>query len=150
MKTESSLETDFVYPSTRIQRRLFLTIVPVSADAAIVHADDVTERIELQRAAVDVEERERRRIGCDIHDGLGQSLTAISLALQQLSRQLEHDGSPHRPAVLRIAEAVRTCVGDAGRIARSLTPVIAESHGLCEALAQLAKRSAPPRAFAAR
>ena len=107
-------------------------------DEAIVIVRDVTERIELQREVNDVEERERSRIGRDIHDGLGQSLTAISLALRQLSQQLEREASPHQSAVRRISESVSGCIGEAGRIARALTPVVAENYGLREALAKLA------------
>jgi PAS domain S-box-containing protein len=108
-------------------------------DEVVVIVRDVTERVELQREVIDIEERERSRIGRDIHDGLGQSLTAISLALKQLSQQLERKRSPHRAAVQRIMESVRSCIGETGRIARDLTPVVAENYGLREALARLAE-----------
>ncbi len=39
---------------------------------------DITERVELEREVVAAGERERRRIGRDLHDGLGQELTGIS------------------------------------------------------------------------
>ena len=100
---------------------------------------DVTERIELQREVIDVEARERSRIGNDIHDGLGQSLTAISLALKQLEQQLERDGLEHRASVGRISESVRACIGETSRIAQTLTPAIAENYRLREALGRLAQ-----------
>ena len=108
-------------------------------DEAIVMVRDVTERVELQREVTDVEERERSRIGRDIHDGLGQSLTAVSLALAHLSQQLKRETSPHQPAVQRIVESMRGCIAEAGRIAHALTPVVAENHGLRGALARLAE-----------
>ena len=113
--------------------------VRCTEDEALVIVRDVTERVELQREVNDVEERERSRIGRDIHDGLGQSLTAISLALRQLSQQLEREASPHQAALQRISESVCGCIGEAGRIARALTPVVAENYGLREALAKLAE-----------
>jgi PAS domain S-box-containing protein len=103
----------------------------------VVILRDVTERVELQREVIDVEARERSRIGNDIHDGLGQSLTAISLALKQLEQQLDRDGSEHRVAVERISESVRACIGETSRIAQTLTPVIAENYRLREALGRL-------------
>jgi PAS domain S-box-containing protein len=106
-------------------------------DEVMVIVRDVTERIELQREVIDVEARERSRIGNDIHDGLGQSLTAISLALKQLEQQLERDGLEHRAAVERISESVRACIGETSRIAQTLTPVIAENYRLREALGRL-------------
>ena len=68
-------------------------------DEVMVIVRDVTERVELQREVIDVEARERSRIGNDIHDGLGQSLTAISLALKRLEQQLGRGGLEHRAAV---------------------------------------------------
>jgi len=106
-------------------------------DEVVVIVRDVTERVELQREVIDVEARERSRIGNDIHDGLGQSLTAISLALKQLEQQLERDGSEHRASVDRISESVRACIGETSRIAQTLTPVIAENYRLREALGRL-------------
>jgi len=88
---------------------------------------------------IDVEARERSRIGGDIHDGLGQSLTAISLALKRLGQRLERDGLEYRSVVDRISDSVRDCIGDASRIARTLTPVFADNYGLREALGRLAK-----------
>jgi PAS domain S-box-containing protein len=106
-------------------------------DEVTVIVRDVTERIELQREVIDIEARERSRIGNDIHDGLGQSLTAISLALKQLEQQLDRDGLQHRAAVERISESVRACIGETSRIAQTLTPVIAENYRLREALGRL-------------
>ena len=109
-------------------------------DEVMVIVRDVTERIELQREVIDIEARERSRIGHEIHDGLGQSLTAISLALKQLEQQLGTDGLRHRAALDRISESVSACIGDASRIAHALTPVIAENYGLREALGRLAQQ----------
>jgi PAS domain S-box-containing protein len=106
-------------------------------DEVMVIVRDVTERVELQREVIDVEARERSRIGNDIHDGLGQSLTAISLALKQLGQQLERDGLQYGSVVERISESVQACIGDASRIARTLTPIIAENYRLREALGRL-------------
>ncbi len=109
-------------------------------DEVMVIVRDVTERVELQREVIDIEARERSRIGHEIHDGLGQSLTAISLALKQLEQQLGAAGQQHRAALDRISESVSACIGDASRIAHALTPVIAENHGLREALGRLAQQ----------
>ena len=49
-------------------------------------------------AVLEAEENERRRIGADLHDGVGQLITAARLNLNALDRDLEH--SP--PAALRV------------------------------------------------
>ena len=109
-------------------------------DEVVLIMRDVTERAELQREVIDIEARERSRIGHEIHDGLGQSLTAISLALKHLGQLLGADRPRYRAAVDRISESVSACIGDASRIARSLTPVIAENYGLIEALGRLVQQ----------
>ncbi len=47
------------------------------------------ERVRLERVVLDTSEREQRRIGEDLHDGLGQQLTAASLATSGLITALE-------------------------------------------------------------
>jgi PAS domain S-box-containing protein len=121
-------------------RHLESRFVRSTDDEVMVIVRDVTEHVELQREVIDIEARERSRIGHEIHDGLGQSLTAISLALKQLEQQLGTDGLRHRAALDRISESVSACIGDASRIAHALTPVIAENYGLREALERLAQQ----------
>ena len=42
---------------------------------------DMSERKELEAALLDAIGREQRRLGDDLHDGLGQELTGLSLLL---------------------------------------------------------------------
>lgn len=39
---------------------------------------DVTEREQLEKALLNISAREQRRIGKDLHDGLGQHITAVA------------------------------------------------------------------------
>jgi PAS domain S-box-containing protein len=55
---------------------------------------DVTERKELERGILEAAERERRRLGQDLHDGLGQRLTANPLP-QISARRRRTSRSPH-------------------------------------------------------
>ncbi len=52
------------------------------------------ERVRLEREILETSERERRRIGRDLHDGIGQQLTAVSLATSGLITQ---PWNPPRP-----------------------------------------------------
>jgi PAS domain S-box-containing protein len=52
---------------------------------------DITEQRLLEQEILDIEDRERRRIGQDIHDGLGQILTAASFKCSILERSLAKD-----------------------------------------------------------
>ena len=76
------------------------------------------------------------RFGQELHDGLGQHLTAIAFQAALLARDLEG-----QPAAL-VAERIEVMLGDAVSqtrlVARGLFPVELEDNGLSAALAQLA------------
>ena len=49
-----------------------------NAQYIIATGIDITEREQLERALLEISAREQRRIGQDLHDGLGQHLTGIA------------------------------------------------------------------------
>ena len=85
------------------------------------------ERREGARAALAAQEAERLRVARELHDEIGQTLTAMTL-------QAEHaaDGEPDdAPAELRaVADAVRDSLDEVRRIARELRPEALDDLGL--------------------
>ena len=102
---------------------------------------DISERRVLEREVLRIAEDERRRIGQDLHDGLGQQLTAVGLFLRGLARDLDADGSPRAAEAHRLVELLDDADAHARGLARSLVPVELEQNGLETALARLAERS---------
>jgi len=100
---------------------------------------DITERTVLEREVVAAGEHERLRIGRDLHDGLGQELTGVSLALQLLCRKLEDEHSDHTQTVQNLTVTIQSMIAEIRRIARELSPVFSTELGLCAALRALAK-----------
>ena len=102
---------------------------------------DITERKRLERDILAIAERERRRIGNDLHDDLGQRLAAI----QFLSGDLQQDlaGAPPALAQLagRIAMMAREANAHARMLARGLSPAALDAVGLVEALHALARNT---------
>ena len=78
------------------------------------------ERLKLEREVIESAERERRRIGHELHDGIGQQLTATLMATNGLVDDL---GSAD-PAMAGKAEHVGT------QLRAAITEVRALSHGL--------------------
>jgi PAS domain S-box-containing protein len=73
------------------ERRVAWTCVGLGdagGDQLVVTGLDVTERRGLQQSLLDLTDRERHRIGRDLHDGLGQHLTGIALMARVLERKL--------------------------------------------------------------
>jgi two-component system CheB/CheR fusion protein len=52
--------------------------------------EDITEKRRVEQQVLAVSERERRRMAQELHDGLGQHLTAISFVAQTIHHQLRH------------------------------------------------------------
>jgi PAS domain S-box-containing protein len=100
---------------------------------------DITERVALEREVVSAGEHERRRIGRDLHDGLGQELTAVSLSLRSLRQKLEDEHSAHSQTVQNLTATIQDMIADTRRIARELSPVFSTELGLCAAFSALAK-----------
>ncbi len=100
---------------------------------------DVSERKRLEQAVWETSEREHRRIGQDLHDSLGQQLTAIELMCQSL----QHDLSPVQPALARqaarIGHFLRQAISQTRTLAHGLTAHNVETGGLPQALADLAQ-----------
>ena len=105
-------------------------------------ARDITERLQLERAVLDASERERRSIGGDLHDGLGQELSGLGLLLAVVERSLGDSAPQARAALLRSQEVLRHAMATTRRLARGLAPVDLEEAGLAAALATLVERSA--------
>lgn len=102
---------------------------------------DITERRVLEREVLRIAEAERRRIGQDLHDGLGQELTAVGLFLRNHAKALDREGSGQAAEAHRLVGLVDDADRHARGLARSLVPVELEQNGLEAALARLAERA---------
>jgi two-component system sensor histidine kinase UhpB len=99
------------------------------------------ERRESGRRAVAAQEAERKRVAGELHDEVGQTMTAVLLVLARLQDAVV----PGRRRELEDAqEAIRGSLEEVRRIAQELRPELLEHLGLVSALTALA------RTFAAR
>jgi two-component system, LuxR family, sensor kinase FixL len=99
---------------------------------------DVSERKRAEQAIASLSERERRRFGRELHDGLGQQLTAVSLLAKSLERQLSQAGQSASHAAQELSELAALALVEVKRQSHGLFPIELERHGLREALAHLA------------
>lgn len=92
---------------------------------------------------VDAEQRERRRLERDLHDGAQQRLISLSLELGELSSQLEADDQ----LILRIEAArheVMASIAELRDLAYGIHPAAVTDYGLAVALESLATRATVP------
>jgi two-component system NarL family sensor kinase len=96
----------------------------------------------LAKSVWHVQEEERRRLARELHDGLGQSLTALANQLQRAVDEL-HQGSANTPSLqkkLNDALALtRSTLHDSRELSRLLRPTLLDDLGLDAALSWLAR-----------
>jgi len=116
-----------------------VTISPIrDANGAIIGASklarDITSRKQLEREILEVSDREQRRIGHDLHDGLCQHLAGIEMLGQVLEKKLTPKFKDGAARAGDIARLVRDAIVQTRALARGLSPVTLESEGLASAL----------------
>src|SRR6267154_261027 len=99
-----------------------------------------SERRHLEAALLDAVGREQRRFGSDLHDGLGQELTGLSLLISALTSTARATHSPHTGDLERAYEVVRHALRSCQTIARGLSPIGPGEGGLIGALRALVSR----------
>jgi two-component system CheB/CheR fusion protein len=103
---------------------------------------DITEHRRLEREILEISDREQRRIGRDLHDGLGQHLTGLELLNQTLSGKLKREAPALVSAANDISCQIREVVAQTRLLSHNLSPVPLEADGLMTALAELAAGTA--------
>ncbi|HTX34958.1 MAG TPA: sensor histidine kinase, partial [Bryobacteraceae bacterium] len=99
---------------------------------------DVTEAKGLERTILEISGREQRRIGQDLHDGLGQHLTGVAFLSKVLEQKLREKGLPEAVEAAKIVELVNQAIGRTRELSRVLLPVLSDPPGLMAALERLA------------
>jgi signal transduction histidine kinase len=92
-----------------------------AANAALRNV--LAERKRLENELLEIAENERRSIGLDLHDDLGQKLTGLSMMTKGLEQKLAHEGHP--------------CREDARAIHRLLEEIVSHTHNLAHQFSAL-------------
>jgi two-component system, NarL family, sensor histidine kinase UhpB len=98
-----------------------------------------SERRDSVRRSLRAQEDERARVARELHDEVGQSLTALLLQLERLGQTVP---VASRPAVDEARETVRGTLDEVRDVARRLRPEALDDLGLPNALAALTQRVA--------
>jgi signal transduction histidine kinase len=99
--------------------------------------EEMAQRERLEKEILEVSEREQRRIGRDLHDGLCQHLTGTALAGQVLREKLESRLAPEAADAARLVKLVEDGISMARDLARGTYRADMEAQGLTAALREL-------------
>lgn len=92
----------------------------------------------LMARLLEVQEEERRQVAYDIHDGLGQLMTAASMHLEAFLGQRNPEQSPDlEPDLARARRCLEEAIVEMRRMVSDLGPLLLEEMGLVEASRRL-------------
>ncbi|MDP9097865.1 MAG: histidine kinase [Verrucomicrobiota bacterium] len=103
---------------------------------------EILARVRLEKEIGEVSERERQRLGRELHDSLCQHLTGTSLAAQVLGGELIAADLPQAGAAEKVIALVESAIDMTRNLARGLISLELEGKGLCGALQELARDAA--------
>jgi PAS domain S-box-containing protein len=137
----ATTEWDFINPGgpgLRLEISALLVEQPGSPPEVESVARDITERKRLEREILQISNREQRRIGHDLHDGVCQQLAAIAYRADILADQLQERKLPESAEAERIGALLNEAMSQTRSVARGLFPVRLEEEGLVSALEEVA------------
>lgn len=109
--------------------------------ANLVIVRDITDRKQhekdlksLSEQLINAQEEERKRISRELHDELGQALSAISINLDVIENHYELPDTPIRKRFHDLKSLVQKSIDDVHRISYDLRPYLLDDFGLLSAI----------------
>jgi signal transduction histidine kinase len=115
-------------------------IAALAVENAVLHEEATVRERRLQDLVNQlqvVEEEERRRIACDIHDQLAQVASCTYQHVQALAREYHPRSASARAALMQALELSRTTICEARRLVAGLRPAMLDDFGLAAAIGRL-------------
>lgn len=101
--------------------------------------EEITRRKTLESEVAQLIEKERRRIGQELHDNLGQRMTGLSLLAESLAIKLKAISPELFDQANALERTASEAILETRRLAHGLIPVIPGAKGLRAALTELAE-----------
>lgn len=105
-------------------------------DRIIVTGTDLTERNRLQKEILKISEQEQARIGHNLHDGVGQTMTGVASLIEALETELTGE---QRASAARIHHLIQVAIQEVRHLSHSMSPASVKNRGLGGALHLLAE-----------
>ena len=95
---------------------------------------------EVERRVLSLCDLEKRRIGQDLHDSIGQQLTGINLMSKTIEHRLREDDHPAADSLKEIAEMLDKAINEIREVVAGMAPAEIQSQNAQEALDLLCQR----------
>jgi len=100
---------------------------------------DLSKQKTLERQVAEISTLEQERIGQEIHDGLGQQLTGLSLLASSVRQHLASQNHPEEKELDEIVSQLQQAIKSARDLSRGLVPVPVTPEGLTDAFTRLVR-----------
>ena len=148
---ETGVETEFEYQS-QSAGALVVTearLVPCKPEQALLILRDISARRRLERELLQVAERERTRIGQDLHDDLCQQLAGLSMMARTMSNRIVQgkvtEAVALAPELTTLADLLQAGLKSARQMAHGLFPEVLLERGLAIALREVCAQASALR-----
>jgi PAS domain S-box-containing protein len=134
------IELEFITSSKQVRTgMLSAELIELDGEQCVLLTlEDITESRRLEREIMEVADRERRKIGEDLHDDLCPHLIGIEVLSKVMGRKLREKGIEEAADADKIRELIIDATDKTRRLARGLCPVYLVADGLESALKELA------------
>ncbi|MEP0548900.1 MAG: PAS domain S-box protein [Rhodothermales bacterium] len=131
------LHTDYV--TNEVEGHMYeFRVVRIDDDGLLGVLRDVTERHRLEAEVLRATDEERRRLGRDLHDGLGSHLVGLGMLVRGLARRSRETAPDLTDELVEVARLIDEGAEQARALAHGLNPVDVDGQGPAVALARLA------------
>lgn len=103
--------------------------------------EDITDIRRLEEKILDIGEKERQKIGQDLHDDLCPHLIGIEVLTKVLQKKMEKKNYAEIPDAENIRKLIQDAIGKTRGMARGLCPVHMVKHGFESSVEELAKNT---------
>jgi PAS domain S-box-containing protein len=106
----------------------------------IAQIQDISDRKRMEADLSDLTSFEQQQLGRDLHDGLGQELTGLSLLARAFATRAERLASPLAADAAALADIAMTAVSTCRDIVRGVSPLTESKGGLAVGIRHLVER----------
>ncbi len=136
-------EYEIVLPRDDMDRNLLVSETPFyglkgERIGILRSITDITAIRRLEKELINISDHERRLIGQDLHDGIGQVLTGIAFMLEKLEKRMKKNRYPESSILEEIGMLNNDAIDKVKSIIKGLNPVLNDRSSLGPALRQLA------------
>lgn len=99
---------------------------------------DISRRKKIEKEILEIEERERERIGRDLHDSIGQTLTGIAFKSEILRHSLDEDNRKESVQAAEIETLINDSINQVRVLAKGLSLFDKDADNLLDAFNEFA------------